>query len=571
MELALGVAVTHTLGARAAALNSAKDTVNVTGTAPLLVREDITFEVLFAALDKIHVRLHTVRLEVARELSGDGSTGMQTGQGDELQNEAFLGNVPDKRLEGLLAETVGHPVERRRQVIHQALAGVHLTHSTAELAGNLDVGVASLDPEKICVGTKGQSTLRGRRHAGLEMVEALAGTGDVPVEVDGCLGVVGGKGAAARDAHIAVSLCGGEVLGNLVLGDAFAAHVRHGGLIKGDKLGILDPCGFEAVDFGAAGTTGLHGLDGLGEGLNGSVGDTEDELVIADVNGRRDELAGLGVGAGNHEVLGAHDVPLEAGGIEAVDVLASRDEDLAGKMAALLATMELVFKVHGSSAILGKQLGQLEDGRQTAVAGITIGNDGTEVVGVRRLGALFGRHLAARIPLLAVVHRLGLGHTLHLVGDRVVRVVTKVGGDFVGRCEERRAGPAREVEDFLVGSLLGHLDRVNGADLMRLLVTVSCVDETMQLTGVNGLALGRAFLNQVKQLGSHDGAGVRDALRSTLGHDVGCAVRSLDASVARGSPPSFNLLELGLVEGIFSLTGLLRLGQKLERVLSRDA
>lgn len=463
MKLSLGVSITHALAARASTLDSSQDAIDVAGATPLLVRQHVALDVLFATLDEVDVGLHALGLEASGQLGGDGGVGVQAGEGDELQHEALLGNVPDEGLEGLVGEAVGHPVEGGGEVVDEALAGVDAADGLAELLGDSDVGVAGLDPEEVGVGAKGEGSLGRGVHAGAVVVEALAGAGDVPVKVHGGLGVLVSKVAAAGDAHVAILGRRSEVLVNLGLADALVLEVRDGSLVKADELGALDPLGLESINLGTDGTLGLHVLDGLGEGLDGSVCDTEDELVVADVNGRGDELAGLGVGAGNDEVLAAHDVPLEARGVETVDVLADGDEDLAGQMAALLSTVELILKVHRRRTILRKELCELQHGRETAVAGITIGDDGAEVVDVGGLVALLDAELATRIPLLAVVHALRLGQALDLVGDRVVGVVAKVGGDLVGAGEEGGARPAGDVEDFLVGSLLGHLDGVDGA------------------------------------------------------------------------------------------------------------
>lgn len=144
-------------------------------------------------------------------------------------------------------------------------------------------------------------------------------------------------------------------------------------------------------------------------------------------------------------------------------MLARRDEDFTSEVTTLLTAVKLILKVYGCGAVLGKELGELEDGGETSMAGVAIGNDGPEEVGVRGRGTLLRRHLAAGIPLLAVVHRLGLGETLDLIGNGIVGVVAEVWGDFICGRKEGGASPAGDVEDFLVGSLLGHLDGVDGA------------------------------------------------------------------------------------------------------------
>ena len=66
------------------------------------------------------------------------------------------------------------------------------------------------------------------------------------------------------------------------------------------------------------------------------------------------------------------------------------------------------------------------------------------------------------------MHRLGLSQALDLVGNGVIWVVAEVGRDFVGGCEDGGAGPAGDVEDFLVRGLLSHLDWVDGSHCLLL-------------------------------------------------------------------------------------------------------
>lgn len=94
------------------------------------------------------------------------------------------------------------------------------------------------------------------------------------------------------------------------------------------------PFGLNFGDLGSAGPLALQLKENLAQGL-GVVCHSENEFVVAGIGGAADELSGLGIGTGDDEVLGSHDVPLEAGRNQAVDVLTDGDEDLAGKMTAL--------------------------------------------------------------------------------------------------------------------------------------------------------------------------------------------------------------------------------------------
>lgn len=94
---------------------------------------------------------------------------------------------------------------------------------------------------------------------------------------------------------------------------------------------------------------------------------------------------------------------------------------------------------------------------------VTIGNDGSHVINIGSRLSLVSGHLPSCIPLLAIVHLLRLEETLHLVRDGVVRVIAEIGRHFVGRGEERGTGPAGDIEDFLMRSLLGHLHGIDRA------------------------------------------------------------------------------------------------------------
>ncbi len=112
-----------------------------------------------------------------------------------------------------------------------------------------------------------------------------------------------------------------------------------------------------------------------------------------------------------------HDVGLGTDGNQTVNVLADGDKDLAGHVATLLGARGLVLNVNTSSTLLNKELGELHDGGETAMAGVGIGNDGTEVVNVGELGTLALGDTETLLALLAVVEELGHEQVANLVGD----------------------------------------------------------------------------------------------------------------------------------------------------------
>lgn len=296
----------------------------------------------------------------------------------------MLRKIPDERLQSLLSEALTHPVERRAQVVHQLLA----REGTADLAGQLarlgDVGIARLHPQEVGVGGELAGALGGGRETRLVVVEAFAGARAVAGPDDGRLRVVVGEDAAARDGQIAVlldvflvgvagglrgALCfevGVDGWGSISMaGSTWIQSLRT--FVERDELVLLDPVELKGVDLRGGSALPLHGLQGLREWLH-LLGDTEDELVVARVNGAADQLSAFRVRTGDDQVLGSHQVPLEAGGHQAVDVFAHGDKDLAGQVTALLATVELVLEVDGGGTVLGEELGQLQDGGESTVS-----------------------------------------------------------------------------------------------------------------------------------------------------------------------------------------------------------
>lgn len=80
-------------------------------------------------------------------------------------------------------------------------------------------------------------------------------------------------------------------------------------------------------------------------GRNVQVGGPEQERLVALVGVAVDQVRRLGVGARDDDAGHPHDVELEAGGIEALDLFVGRHQNLAALMTALLGTGTLVLDV----------------------------------------------------------------------------------------------------------------------------------------------------------------------------------------------------------------------------------
>ena len=63
----------------------------------------------------------------------------------------------------------------------------------------------------------------------------------------------------------------------------------------------------------------------------------------------------------------------------------------------------------------------------------------------------------------SIMELLCFEKSLNLIRYSIVRIISKVGGHLVCAGKNRRAGPTRDVQYFLVGSLLCHLHWIDGA------------------------------------------------------------------------------------------------------------
>ena len=94
-------------------------------------------------------------------------------------------------------------------------------------------------------------------------------------------------------------------------------------------------------------------------------------------------------------------------------------------MSTFLGSRSLILNVYTSRTLLDKQLGQLHNGSQTSMSGISICNDGTEIIDVGELGPVgFGLGGDSFFALLAVVEELGHEEVGDLVGDGGLSVVS---------------------------------------------------------------------------------------------------------------------------------------------------
>ena len=102
------------------------------------------------------------------------------------------------------------------------------------------------------------------------------------------------------------------------------------------------------------------------------VGGAEDEGLIPLVTAALDEGRRLGVGAGDDNARHPHHIQLEAGGVEALDLLVLGDQHLAALVAALLDPWLLVLDVVPGNPDLDESPDQVADMGLAAVAGRSV-------------------------------------------------------------------------------------------------------------------------------------------------------------------------------------------------------
>ena len=127
-------------------------------------------------------------------------------------------------------------------------------------------------------------------------------------------------------------------------------------------------------------------------GGNSQICCAKDERLVTLVGAALDQVRGLGVRARDDDARHTHDVELEAGGVEALDLFVRRHQNLAALMAALLRTGPLVLDVVSRHAGLNEAADQVAYVRIAAVTGVGVGDDERPEVG--RPGSPRAAHLS---------------------------------------------------------------------------------------------------------------------------------------------------------------------------------
>ena len=181
-------------------------------------------------------------------------------------------------------------------------------------------------------------------------------------------------------------------------------------------------------------------------GRNLQVRGAEQERLVTLVSAAVEQVGRLGIGARDDDARHPHDVELEAGGVEALDLFVGRHQNLAALMAALLGTRALVLDVVSRHPGFDETLDQVAHVWIAAVAGVGVGDDERPVVHRRRSFALLLAHPQAQVLLIAVGGQQRTDQSGGLVGHLAERIAGQVGSRILADGALGRGRPPAEVD-----------------------------------------------------------------------------------------------------------------------------
>lgn len=105
-------------------------------------------------------------------------------------------------------------------------------------------------------------------------------------------------------------------------------------------------------------------------------------------------------------------------------------------MTTFLGARSLIFDMDTGGTPLDEELCQLHDGRQTTMAGVGISNDGSQVVDIGNIVALFLGGCDALLTLFSIVEELGHEQLVDLVGNGIL-----IDGVRLVGCSKKKSRP----------------------------------------------------------------------------------------------------------------------------------
>ena len=523
-------------------------------------------------LDQAHLALqsgqrkHAVLPQRGGELLGGDAVDLVSAVGDEVEDEAHLAELFGEGPHLVVGHAGGVPVERRREVVREHLVGVHGVDGLGELSGVGEVGRLGLHPEEVGERRRGKRFRDriGYAAADLEVAFRRFGPLAVPSGVGAQLPRLFPRGVERRTlgelppfggAHAArFTLALGEfeqirdglaerhqpgvvlpgvdelrldlvedgvdrnlrvvrVRGRLAdqICDAVTLQPRIGGGVLTVGKGIEEV----AVELGESRVveTPDHGKEAGLVGRNFQVGGAEYERLVALVSATVDQVGSLGVGARDDDARHPHDVELEAGSVETLDLFVGRHQNLAALMPTLLGARPLVLDVVSRHARFDEPLDQVAHVRIAAVAGVGVGDDERPVVDRRCPFALFLAHPQPQVLLIAVGGQQRADQAGGLVGHLAQRIAGQVGPRVFADRALGGGCPTAEVDALDAHPLHGH-----------------CLPRRVWAEGGDALALGEELTQpRVKGLRRLSRNDVIAGDGAALLYNLACGVEASDS------------------------------------------
>lgn len=297
--------------------------------------------------------------------------------------------------------------------------------SIGKLLGLRVIRQFALHPNQIRIRSICNSTHDGALRSTLVSVVALTSPWSVPVKVH-----IDARQALGNGTSLCVTLA----LGLLVelVNQALLVHVHASvdgvghSLVEELQTGLGSPRILNGLESRSVLASLLSCIHEVSEWLESRVGGSKHVRVIAMIDSRCDESGRFRIRSSHSEEIDAHDVCLSTNGHEPVNVLTHGDENLASHVSALLGTRHLILNVNTSCTLLHEELGELHHSSQTTVSGVSISDNGSEVIDVVELRSLARWGAEALFALLAVVEQLSHEQVVHLVGNSGIWVICKI-------------------------------------------------------------------------------------------------------------------------------------------------
>lgn len=177
-------------------------------------------------------------------------------------------------------------------------------NAIGEFLGLSEVGKLALHPDEISERSICKSTVDGTLAAALVAVVTLSCSGSRPVEVD----VLSGEllsDSTSFSVALALRSLQEVVNGGLLVGDGALVNLLNGSLAEELKASLRHPLVFNSLELCTLFALGFCSVHEISERLKVGVCGTNDESMVAGIDGGGDEGSSLRVGSRDSKEIGA--------------------------------------------------------------------------------------------------------------------------------------------------------------------------------------------------------------------------------------------------------------------------